>query len=608
MKEKLIIVESPSKAKAIQSYLGEGHTVVSSKGHIRDLATSGKGGLGIDVEANFEPTYQVIRGKQTLINDLKKQAKSRDVLIATDQDREGEAIAWHIAQVLNLDVQEENRVEFSEITKQKILEAVKKPRKINIGLVSSQETRRMLDRIIGFKLSTLLQSKIKSKSAGRVQSVALKLIVDLEKEIKAFIPKTYFDIEATYQGIKADYIKNKDQLDKSTADVILKEATNPFTISKLEVNKKQRHSKEAFKTSTLQRDAYNYLGYTPPRTMMLAQYLYEGIKMKGETTGLITYMRTDVTRLSNEFVDAAMMYIQKNYGEQYLGKYQTTKDQNAQDAHEGIRPTNVIYTPEYVKANVDASSIKDGKLFEDALKLYGRIYGRTFASLMAPAILEHTKVTFTSNNHDFNMKGVRLIFDGFLKVYEESKNKDILLPKFHQGDTVTMDEIVSIEKQTQPKSRYNEASMIKKLDELGIGRPSTYASIIKTLIDRGYVTKEKNLQPTDQGILTSDELDKFFKDIINIDYTAEMEANLDKVSEGNHDKQSILKTFYEMFMPMLENAKVNMKKIQPVMLDETCPECGSQLVIRKSKYGEFVACSGFPKCRYIKKEETASDS
>lgn len=608
MKEKLIIVESPSKAKAIQSYLGEGHTVVSSKGHIRDLATSGKGGLGIDVEANFEPTYQVIRGKQTLINDLKKQAKSRDVLIATDQDREGEAIAWHIAQVLNLDVQEENRVEFSEITKQKILEAVKKPRKINIGLVSSQETRRMLDRIIGFKLSTLLQSKIKSKSAGRVQSVALKLIVDLEKEIKAFIPKTYFDIEATYQGIKADYIKNKDQLDKSTSDVILKEATNPFTISKLEINKKQRHSKEAFKTSTLQRDAYNYLGYTPPRTMMLAQYLYEGIKMKGETTGLITYMRTDVTRLSNEFVDAAMMYIQKNYGEQYLGKYQTTKDQNAQDAHEGIRPTNVIYTPEYVKANVDASSIKDEKLFEDALKLYGRIYGRTFASLMAPAILEHTKVTFTSNNHDFNMKGVRLIFDGFLKVYEESKNKDILLPKFHQGDTVTMDEIVSIEKQTQPKSRYNEASMIKKLDELGIGRPSTYASIIKTLIDRGYVTKEKNLQPTDQGILTSDELDKFFKDIINIDYTAEMEANLDKVSEGNHDKQSILKTFYEMFMPMLENAKVNMKKIQPVMLDETCPECGSQLVIRKSKYGEFVACSGFPKCRYIKKEETASDS
>lgn len=608
MKEKLIIVESPSKAKAIQSYLGEGHTVVSSKGHIRDLATSGKGGLGIDVEANFEPTYQVIRGKQTLINDLKKQAKSRDVLIATDQDREGEAIAWHIAQVLNLDVQEENRVEFSEITKQKILEAVKKPRKINIGLVSSQETRRMLDRIIGFKLSTLLQSKIKSKSAGRVQSVALKLIVDLEKEIKAFIPKTYFDIEATYQGIKADYIRNKDQLDKSTSDIILKEATNPFTISKLEVNKKQRHSKEAFKTSTLQRDAYNYLGYTPPRTMMLAQYLYEGIKMKGETTGLITYMRTDVTRLSNEFVDAAMMYIQKNYGEQYLGKYQTTKDQNAQDAHEGIRPTNVIYTPEYVKANVDASTIKDEKLFEDALKLYGRIYGRTFASLMAPAILEHTKVTFTSNNHDFNMKGVRLIFDGFLKVYEESKNKDILLPKFHQGDTVTMDEIVSIEKQTQPKSRYNEASMIKKLDELGIGRPSTYASIIKTLIDRGYVTKEKNLQPTDQGILTSDELDKFFKDIINIDYTAEMEANLDKVSEGNHDKQSILKTFYEMFMPMLENAKVNMKKIQPVMLDETCPECGSQLVIRKSKYGEFVACSGFPKCRYIKKEETASDS
>ena len=608
MKEKLIIVESPSKAKAIQSYLGEGHTVVSSKGHIRDLATSGKGGLGIDVEANFEPSYQVIRGKQTLINDLKKQAKSRDVLIATDQDREGEAIAWHIAQVLNLDIQEENRVVFSEITKQKILEAVKKPRKIDTGLVSSQETRRMLDRIIGFKLSTLLQSKIKSKSAGRVQSVALKLIVDLEKEIKAFVPKTYFDLEATYQGIKAEYSKNKDQLNQASSDAILKEATNPFTITKLDVNEKPRYSKEAFKTSTLQRDAYNYLGYSSTRTMMLAQYLYEGIDIKGETTGIITYMRTDVTRLSNEFVDAAMMHIQKNYGAQYLGKYQTTKDQNAQDAHEGIRPTNVLHTPEYVKANVDVSSIKDEKLFEDAMKLYARIYGRTLASLMAPAILEHTKVTFTSNHHDFNMKGVRLLFDGFLKVYEESKNKDVLLPKFHQGDTITMDAIVSIEKQTQPKPRYNEASMIKKLDELGIGRPSTYASIIKTLIERGYVTKEKNLQPTDQGILTSDELDKFFKDIINIDYTAEMESNLDKVSEGNYDKLSILKTFYEMFIPMIENAKVNMKKIQPVMLDEKCPRCGSQLVIRKSKYGEFIACSGFPKCRYIKKEEAPTDS
>ena len=516
MKDKLIIVESPSKAKAIQSYLGEGHTVVSSKGHIRDLATSGKGGLGIDVEANFEPSYQVIRGKQTLINDLKKQAKSRDVLIATDQDREGEAIAWHIAQVLNLDIQEENRVVFSEITKQKILEAVKKPRKIDTGLVSSQETRRMLDRIIGFKLSTLLQSKIKSKSAGRVQSVALKLIVDLEKEIKAFVPKTYFDLEATYQGIKAEYSKNKDQLNQASSDAILKEATNPFTITKLDVNEKPRYSKEAFKTSTLQRDAYNYLGYSSTRTMMLAQYLYEGIDIKGETTGIITYMRTDVTRLSNEFVDAAMMHIQKNYGAQYLGKYQTTKDQNAQDAHEGIRPTNVLHTPEYVKANVDVSSIKDEKLFEDAMKLYARIYGRTLASLMAPAILEHTKVTFTSNHHDFNMKGVRLLFDGFLKVYEESKNKDVLLPKFHQGDTITMDAIVSIEKQTQPKPRYNEASMIKKLDELGIGRPSTYASIIKTLIERGYVTKEKNLQPTDQGILTSDELDKFFKDEFKI--------------------------------------------------------------------------------------------
>lgn len=607
MKEKLIIVESPSKAKAIQSYLGSGHVVVSSKGHIRDLATSGKGGLGIDVESNFEPSYQIIKGKQTLVNDLKKQAKSRDVLIATDQDREGEAIAWHIAQVLDLNIDEENRVVFSEITKQKILDAVKQPRKIDTGLVNSQETRRMLDRIIGFKLSTLLQSKIKSKSAGRVQSVALKLIVDLEKEIQAFIPKTYFDIEAMYQGIKAEYIKNKDQLNKETADFILKEAVNPFIVSALDVNEKERKSKEAFKTSTLQRDSYSYLSYSSTKTMMLAQYLYEGIEINGELTGLITYMRTDVTRLSDEFVNEAMTFIETEFGKAYLGSYKTTKDSNAQDAHEGIRPTKLTFTPEYVKQHVDRESIKDEKLFDDAMKLYQRIYGRTLASLMAPAVLEHTKVTLTSNQHDFTMKGIRLIFDGFLKVYEESKNKDIILPKFTQNQHIEMEEVVSIEKQTQPKPRYNEASMIKKLDELGIGRPSTYASIIKTLIDRGYVNKEKNLQPTDQGILTSDELDKFFKAIINTDYTADMESHLDKIAEGDFDKMSILKNFYEMFMPMLDDAKENMKKIQPVMLEETCPECGSQLVIRKSKYGEFVACSGFPKCKYIKKEEVSEN-
>lgn len=607
MKEKLIIVESPSKAKAIQSYLGGGHVVVSSKGHIRDLATSGKGGLGIDVESNFEPSYQIIKGKQTLVNDLKKQAKSRDVLIATDQDREGEAIAWHIAQVLDLNIDEENRVVFSEITKQKILDAVKKPRKIDVGLVNSQETRRMLDRIIGFKLSTLLQSKIKSKSAGRVQSVALKLIVDLEKEIQAFIPKTYFDIEATYQGIKAEYIKNKNQLNKEIADQILKETTNPFVVSALEVNEKERKSKEAFKTSTLQRDAYNYLGYSSTKTMMLAQYLYEGIEINGELTGLITYMRTDVTRLSDEFITEAMTYIETNFGHAYVGHYQTTKDSNAQDAHEGIRPTKTSFTPEYVKQHADQGTIKDEKLFEDALKLYARIYGRTLASLMAPAVLEHTKVTLTSNTHDFSMKGIRLLFDGYLKVYEESKNKDILLPQLKEAQHITMEDITSIEKQTQPKPRYNEASMIKKLDELGIGRPSTYAAIIKTLVDRGYVNKEKNLQPTDQGVLTSDELDKFFNDIINTDYTADMESHLDKIAEGNYDKLNILKNFYEMFMPMLENAQTNMKKIQPVMLEAVCPECGSQLVIRKSKYGEFVACSGFPKCRYIKQEEVSEN-
>jgi DNA topoisomerase I len=594
MKEKLIIVESPSKAKTIQSYVGDQALVISSKGHIRDLAVSGKGGLGIDVEQQFQPNYTIIKGKQQLVKDLKAKAKGRDVLIATDPDREGEAIGWHIAKELELDTKDKNRVVFSEITKNKILEAIEHPRTIDEGLVQSQEARRILDRIIGFKLSTLLQNKIKSKSAGRVQSVALKLIVELEKEIRAFIPETFYDIDAVIDGVKVAYQVGKKRLSLEEATKIVSTCGTTLNVDDVKEKLNKRAPKQPFKTSTMQQDAASHLGFSASRTMLVAQKLYEGIEIDGEIVGLITYMRTDSTRLSSEFVKDAMHHIESEFGKKYLGSYTEVKDEKAQDAHEGIRPTKVYLTPEYVK----------GYLESDEYKLYTRIYGRALASLMAPAELKSTKVIFNGNGYLFQMEGMQLIFDGFLKVYEESKNKDVLLKPYKVGEQVIASEIIQTEKQTQPKARYNEASLIKELDSLGIGRPSTYASIIKTLKDRDYVelNDQKRFVPTDQGILTSDQLDLFFNPIINVSYTAQMEDDLDHISDGKKQQLAILSSFYDQFIPMLETAQEKMEKIKPKMTDEICPQCGLPLVIRKSKYGEFMACSGFPKCRYIKQE------
>ena len=597
MKEKLIIVESPSKARTIKSFLGEEYTVLSSVGHVRDLAISGVGGFGLDIENDFKPTYQIIRGKNKVVKEIKKAAKNKDILIATDPDREGEAIGWHLADLLEVDTKAENRIVFTEITKQTVLDAISNPRAIDLNLVNSQETRRSLDRIIGFRLSNLLQKKIKSKSAGRVQSVALRMIVELEKEILAFIPETYYEIEALFKDFKADYIiPSKKRIKKEEADKIVETSTNPFSISNIDIKNQSRKPKLPFTTSTLQQDANTYLGMSGARTMMLAQSLYEGIEVAGELTGLITYMRTDSTRLSNDYVSSALTAIETKLGKEYVGKYKFSKKEGTQDAHEAIRPTSIDNRPEDLKDYLD----------KDQYRLYERIYYRTLASLMTNAIFERHKMTLDANGNLYQVNGVKQVFDGFLRVYDEQKTKDVILPDLKVGDKLNAESVQSIEKQTQPKARYSEATLIKDMEENGIGRPSTYAQTIQTLKsrDRDYLNIEnRRLIPTEQGILTSDALTEYFDKIINVDYTKNMEEKLDLITEAKATGPDLLKEFYQNFIEMVEYADEHMEKLPPKMVDEYCPQCGEQLVVRKSRYGEFIACSGFPKCKYIKNND-----
>lgn len=590
MSEKVIIVESPAKSKTISSYFNNEVTVLSSVGHIRDLATSGKGGLGVDVDNNFEPTYKVITGKSKLITELKKKTKGKEVLIATDPDREGEAIAWHIADVLGLELTENNRIVFKEITKPAVLEAINHKRQIDLGLVNSQESRRILDRIIGFKLSSFLRDKIKSQSAGRVQSVALKLIVELENEIEKFVPETYYTIHAHFGDQVADYIipaNTRIHLEEATK--IVETSKNPFVVSDITKKETKRNAKAPYITSTLLQDGVNSLYMSSSRVMSVASELYQGIDINGEVTGLITYMRTDSNRLSKEFVFPAKAYIEKTYGKDYVGFYKTSNKDSSQDAHEAIRPTDVHRTPESVEQY----------LTKDQLKLYKKIYERAVGSLMAPAVFNNTKITITSNGNDYAMDGSVLVFDGHLKLTGD-KSKDKTLPNYTVGDKLESTDVEKIEKQTQPPARFNEASLIKTLESNGIGRPSTYASIIKTIKARDYVVvEEKRFKPTEQGKLTIETLNKYFKQIMDINYTSDLESKLDVIADGQVEHIQLLKDFYNEFMPVLESAQVKMEKIKPVVTDKICPLCGKNLVIRKSKYGQFYGCSGFPKCKYI---------
>ena len=597
----LVIVESPAKCKTIEKYLGGDYKVVSSKGHIRDLATTGKFGLGVDVENDFKPNYVIIKGKTKDVNNLKKEINSADaVYLATDPDREGETISWHIYDEIKIPDEKYKRVVFNEITKDVVLSAIDNPGKIDMNLVKSGETRRILDRIIGFRLSKLMQRKTGGKSAGRVQSVALKLIVDREREIRAFVPREYWTIEADFSSFKAIlekyHGKEIEIPNEIAADEILAKLSRSFKIESVSEKEKNKAAREVFKTSTLQQLASSKLNFAPSKTMRIAQKLYEGVDLGSETVGLITYMRTDSVRISDSFVAETYNYIKSNYGEDYVGYVKKgKKNENMQDAHEGIRPTSISRTPESVKAYLST----------DEYKLYRLIYIRALASLMHDAKTLATTVILENNGYTFKATGSVLKFDGYLKVYGEYEDsEDVLLPDFknYKSDVVTADKIDKIQHFTKPAPRYTESSLIKEMESLGIGRPSTYATIVGTIKDRGYVIlKDKKFEPTEIGEETTDKLQEFFSGIVNVEYTANMEQDLDEIAEAKKDNIAVLHEFYDEFEPLVEKAFKEMEKKAPEATGETCPECGGDLVIRKGKYGEFVACSNYPTCKYIKK-------
>lgn len=605
MSKKLVIVESPHKSKTIEKYLGKDFKVVSSVGHIRDLSTSGKYGFGVDIDNNFKPDYKIIKGKAKLVKELKKDIKDADfVYLATDPDREGEAISWHLYDTLGLKEENYDRIVFNEITKKAVLDSFNKARKIDDNLVKSQETRRILDRIIGFRLSKLMQSKTGGKSAGRVQSVALKLIVDREREIEAFIPEEYFEIEAKFNDFDAKldtYNHKKIEIKKeSEAKEILSKLSNAFKIESIDKKEKAKKSKFPFTTSTLEQEASTKLGFTSKKTMMIAQKLYEGINLKDGAEGLISYMRTDSVRLSDEFIKETYGYIKDNYGSEYVGYVKkSNKTENVQDAHEAIRPTNINNTPEKIKEY----------LTNDEYKLYSLIYYRALASLMKDAKVEATTVILDNNNYQFKVNGQILIFDGYLKVYSKYEDsEDKVLPDFsnYKSNVLVANTIEYTSHTTKPPARYTESKLIKEMEELGIGRPSTYAKTIDTIEERGYVKViDKKFIPTEVGIETTDKLQEFFKDIINVEYTKNMEDDLDKIAEGNMEWNKLLSIFYQEFEPKVEVAFKNMEKKAPEETGESCPNCGSPLVIKQSKYGKFTACSNYPTCKYIKsnKEE-----
>lgn len=599
----LIIVESPAKCKTIEKYLGSDYKVVSSKGHIRDLATTGKFGLGVDVENDFKPNYVIIKGKTKDVNNLKKEVNSADTIyLATDPDREGETISWHIYDEIKIPDEKYKRVVFNEITKDVVINAINNPGKIDMNLVKSGETRRILDRIIGFRLSKLMQRKTGGKSAGRVQSVALKLIVDREREIRAFVPREYWTIEADFSSFKAVlekyHGKEIEIPNEVAADEILDKLSRSFKIESVTEKEKNKAAREVFKTSTLQQLASTKLNFAPSKTMKIAQQLYEGVDLGNETVGLITYMRTDSVRISDSFVAETYNYIKGNYGDEYIGYVKKGKKNDAvQDAHEGIRPTSIMRTPESVKAY----------LSNDEYKLYRLIYIRALASLMKDAKTLATTVILENNGYTFKATGSVLKFDGYLKVYSEYEDsEDVILPDFknYKSDVITADKIDKIQHFTKPAPRYTESSLIKEMESLGIGRPSTYATIVGTIKDRGYVIlKDKKFEPTEIGEETTDKLQEFFSDIVNVEYTANMEQDLDEIADAKKDNIKVLHEFYDEFEPLVEKAFKEMEKKAPVSTGETCPECGGDLVIRKGKYGEFVACSNYPTCKYIKKEK-----
>ncbi|SCJ25065.1 type I DNA topoisomerase [uncultured Clostridium sp.] len=607
MGQNLVIVESPAKAKTISKYLGKNYTVEASMGHVRDLP---KSKLGVDIEDNFTPKYITIRGKGELIAKLKKAAKKADkIYLATDPDREGEAISWHLANILKISEDETCRIVFNEITKGAVKESIKGARKINLNLVDAQQARRVLDRLVGYEISPILWKNVKwGLSAGRVQSAALKLICDKEEEIKAFEPKEYwtvdcvlkkerkkFPIKLTKYENKKIEISNENEANKVISD--LKE--NEYRVEKVKKGSRLKNPLPPFTTSTLQQEAAKKLNFITKRTMSIAQALYEGVDVKGfGTVGLITYMRTDSVRISEEAQGRAIEFIKESYGEEYIPEklrvYKGKK--NIQDAHEAIRPSHIEITPEIAKAN----------LTPEQYKLYSLIWKRFIASQMASCALNTNSIDIANGKYTFKASGSTMKFDGFMKVYDyttEDDENDVLLPSLEEGEVLEPSSVEGKQHFTQPPARYTEASFVKLLEEKGIGRPSTYVPTISTLLSREYVIREKkNLIPTELGFIVNNIMSDYFKQIVDVDFTAGMERKLDNIEEGNEEWKKVVGEFFEPLQVAIEKAEKEISKvvIEDKVSDVPCDKCGRMMVIKKGRYGTFLACPGYPECKNAK--------
>lgn len=604
----LVIVESPAKAKTINKFLGSGFKVAASNGHVRDLP---KSTLGVDLENNFEPKYIQIRGKKEVVSALKSGAAgAKTIYLATDPDREGEAISWHIANMLGADIDEVSRIEFNEITKKAVTSAIEHPRKINLDLVDAQQARRILDRLVGYKLSPLLWKKVKTGlSAGRVQSVAVRIICDREEEIENFVPEEFWTItanlfdsakenefEAKFFGKDGKKLKieNKQQNDEILSAIKGKD----FVIEDIKKGTKKKSAAPPFTTSYLQQAASSKLGFTAKRTMLIAQQLYEGVEINGEgAVGLITYMRTDSTRVSDDALSAVRTHIENKYGQDYLPEKPNyfKKSKKAQDAHEAVRPTYMQHTPESLKS----------ALTKDQYKLYKLIYSRFVASQMKPSLFETMAVTIKVGDYTFKASGSRMLFKGYTAAYtsDNDDNKDNVLPKLSAGEVCPLKEIVPKQNFTQPPSRYNEASLVRALEEKGIGRPSTYAQIISTIQDRKYVEKEgRALRPTELGVIVNKLMKENFSDIVDVEFTADLENKLDDIENGGKEWKRLLADFYEPFEKTLETGYEKIEKVQlPVReSDVVCEKCGRTMVYKDGRFGEFLACPGYPECKNTK--------
>ena len=600
---KLVIVESPTKSHTIASYLGKDYEVVATKGHIRDLAKEGRGGLGVDVYHDFKPKYVVTNFSS--VNELVKKSKdASEIILATDPDREGEAIAWHVTQVLKINPLTTKRMEFHEITRSSITEAIKNPRTIDLNLVSSQETRRIIDRIIGFDLSGLLQRRIKQKSAGRVQSATLKLVCDHENKIKEFVPEEYWtyliklNIDNEIISVPLYQINGEKYhiANETEANQIKARNGDSVFVKTIKTSTHRIESKPSFTTSTLQQEAFNVYRFSTKQTSSLAQKLFEGVKIGGELVGLITYIRTDSTALSDTYVARAKNYIVETYGDEYFsGKKSAKKEFLSQGAHEAIRPTSNHRTPESVKQYLLALGSDGEKLY----KLYKLIYNRALASLMSAKKESVTTIIFGADNLTFKLEVPVLTFDGYTILSGEKQERALNISFLHEGDKMPISEIVCEKKFTEPPERYSEAKLVKLMEEKGIGRPSTYSSTINHLYHHRYLEQEKGiLRPTEEGMKNAFILNKYFPNLVNAKYTAELEAELDEIQEGKENRSSILHKFYDAFIEQYNSVKEKMYKDDDQETGELCPLCGKPLVIKKSVKGTFIGCSNYPKCKY----------